>query len=93
MSGMAIVQKAPDDELDYDVDFGWWLPFGDRVISATTSISNSTATITRTEYSDSQVKVWIAGGDDGDNATVTVDATTLQGRTKEVCFRMRIKGC
>ena len=88
-----VMTKKPDDVLDYDIDFAWWMPAGDRIVSAETSIADTTAVIDQTEISDTQVKVWISGGAADDNGTVTVDATTLNGRTKSVCFRLRIKGC
>lgn len=90
---LVLMVKAPDDVLDYDVDFAKWLPDGDRIISIEASIDGSTATITKTEFSDAAVKIWASGGLDGETAHISIDATTLQGRTKDTCFKLRIKDC
>ena len=85
--------KAPDDKLDYDIDFSRWLPGGDIITAATATITGGTATIDSTEFSDTTVKVWITGGDEGDSSDVTVKATTQGGRIKEYCFRLRVRDC
>lgn len=90
---LATLTKDPDDVLDYDVDFVQWLPVGDRLVSAVSTISASTATVNDTIVADGMVKVWIAGGAAGENAVVKVLATTEQGRTKDVSFRLQIRDC
>ena len=90
---LGMMDKSPDDVLDYDVNFDRWLPEGDRITAVTTSIEGSTAVIGSSEFSDTSVKVWISGGVLGESATVTVEITTLNGRTKETCFRLRIRDC
>jgi len=86
-----VMTKDPGDVLDYDVDFTRWLPAGDVVTSAVASIADCTAQIQRTDVSENSVKVWISGGADGEDGTVHVLATTDQGRTKDVPFRLRIR--
>lgn len=38
-------------------------------------------------------KIWLSGGAEGDNVTLSVIATTDGGRTKELCFAVRIREC
>ncbi len=88
-----VMVKKPADTLDYDVDFARWLPSDDRITAANATIDNSTATIDRTEHSDTSAKVWISGGVVGETAGVTVTVATLEGRTKQFCFNLKIKEC
>ena len=88
--------KRPEDVLDYDVDFGRrnWLLDGDAISIATVTVSGGTVALHSWDFSASVVKVWLGGGADGDTAHVTVTVTTALGRTKTICFRVRIKeGC
>ncbi|MRX32806.1 hypothetical protein H5P29_00845 [Aminobacter sp. MDW-2] len=86
--------KAPAEVLDYDVDFGRWLPDGDSITSAVAVVAPGTAVaVTLTEHSDTTAKTWVSGGADGQTAHITLTITTMGGRTKEVCFRLRIKEC
>lgn len=88
-----LMVKKPADVLDYDVDFARWLPSPDRLSGATSIIANSTAVVDRTEYTDTNAKVWISGGVLGETATVTVTVTTQEGRTKQFVFNLKIKEC
>lgn len=85
--------KQPADVLDYDVDFVRWLPPGDRIISALSTIDDATAVIDRTDFSDTAAKVWISGGLDGENGKVSLTIVTLEGRTKQFCFNLKIREC
>lgn len=92
--------KAPADVLDYELDFAVWLPAGDTISAASATIATVTtdgdagdAAIDSTTYSDTQAKVWISGGSDGDAGEVEVTITTTGGRTKTACFRLKVKDC
>ncbi|OMP69954.1 hypothetical protein BV900_22880 [Agrobacterium tumefaciens] len=85
--------KKPVDVLDYDIDFARWLPSPDRLSGAASTITNSTAVVDRTEYTDTNAKVWISGGALGETASVTVTVTTHEGRTKQFVFNLKIKEC
>lgn len=93
MSRPQVQHKAPADRLDYVVNFDRWLEVGDRVTDATSAIEGGTATIAETLHDDTAIRVWIEGGADGELNHVTVTATTLQGRTKEACFSLRVRFC
>jgi hypothetical protein len=89
---MDIYTKRPDDRLDYDVDFTKWLTGGDTIVSVSVSISAGTGVTNDDQtFTGQVVKVWLLGGADGDDALVTVEATTMQGRVKEVSFRLKIR--
>ncbi len=91
---LEVITKAPVDVLDYDFDFSRWLPAGDRIIGATTSIATGTAaTVDHIDVGDTTARVWLAGGADGDSSTLTVTITTVGGRTKEVSASLRIREC
>jgi hypothetical protein len=93
-SDKTLRSKRPDDRLDYDIDFSRWLTVGDAIASHLTAISAGGVTIDASDHTDTAVKVWLVGGVDGETVHVTVEVTTVQGRTKEICFRVRIReGC
>lgn len=85
--------KDPDERLDFDFDFERWLPEGDTVQSAVSVLENTTAVIDETDVSSTAVKVWISGGTHTDNGTLTVRATTTQGRVKEACAKLKVRNC
>lgn len=95
MTSIASIKlKRPEDRLDYDVDFSRWLTQGDVISGVTVSISGGTAVLDGHDFTTTVVKVWVNGGTEGETVHVTVEATTLQGRQKEICFRIRIReGC
>ncbi|WP_331373769.1 phage fiber-tail adaptor protein [Sinorhizobium chiapasense] len=88
-----VMQKAPADVLDFDIDFTRWLKDSDRIINATSTIEGGTAVVDRTDFGDSLARVWLSGGADGETSLVTTIATTEQGRTKEFCFNLKIREC
>lgn len=90
---LGTIEKSPSDVLDYDADFGRWLPTGDTVASAVATVATADIVVDAVDVSDDRVKIWLSGGTAGDDGTLTLIATTTQGRTKEVCFRLRVKGC
>lgn len=93
---LGIVQKQPNDKLDYDIGMDDWLAWcgdGDTLSSATATQSGSTATIAAIQISGNVVKVWVDGGATGETAKITVIATSTIGRIKEVDFKIRIRDC
>lgn len=85
--------KTPDDILDYDVDFSRWLTPGDTIASVEVAISDGGVAIDDHDFTAQAVKVWLSGGEDRETAHVTVAITTVQGREKTVCFRVRVRSC
>lgn len=98
---MLAVKKHAEDRLDYDVLFGKWLSDDDVIQSAeaVAQIKSSDPNAVTDLSIDSVavfgtvVKVWLSGGTVGATYEVVVTASTTQGRVKEECFIIRIKGC
>lgn len=90
---LATLTKSPVDVLDYDVSFDEWLTNDDRIDALTVSVEGSSAVVDRFDYTDRSARVWISGGAVGETAHVNLTVSTLQGRIKAACFRLRIKEC
>lgn len=94
---MEVRIKDPDERIAYDIDFGrnYFRDYpGDTIESIAVAVDEeSGVTEDGTDFTDDTVKVWLTGGTDGKTAHVTVTITTVQGRVKEYCFRVRIKDC
>lgn len=88
-----IIQKAPADRLDYDIDLAMWLVPGDSVNSATAQIEGATVSVDETDITTDRVKLWLQGGAAGEAGTLTVLVTTTGGRVKELCYRIRVRDC
>lgn len=88
------LEKQPVDYLDYDINFEEWLVDDDAVESATAVSSAPTELVVSNVMILSPiVKMWVAGGLDGQTYKITVTATTVQGRIKEVDFMIRVRDC
>ena len=88
-----IIQKAPADVLDFDIDVSLWLEAGDSVDSAPATVADCDVVVDEVGVTTDRVKVWLSGGADGDSGTLTVLVTTAGGRTKELCYRLRVRDC
>lgn len=86
--------KQPADVVDYDVDFGTeWLPTGDKLASASASVTPSGLTLGSTiiDVTETVVKQWVSGGTAGTTYKVEITATTDAGRVKQVEFKVKLK--
>lgn len=91
---LGIMKKAPDDQLDYDVDFSRWLDDGDTITTADAAVQpTGELTISSVQVHGAVVKVWLAGGKPSASYTVDVKVATTGGRIKETCFKIRLRGC
>jgi hypothetical protein len=89
---LATVIKQPADHLDYDVDFGRWLPSGDAVTMAETAVEpTGQLVIDSVQITGAIVKVWTSGGLTGESYKITVTASTSGGRIKQAEFRVRVR--
>jgi hypothetical protein len=87
--------KRPEDRLDFDVDFArrGWLTDGDTIQSVlNVEVSEGGVEIDGHDFTSTAVKVWLKGGTVGETVHVTVEIATVQGREKEVCFKVRVRG-
>ena len=85
--GLTWPTKAPDDVLDYTLDFCDWLcDAGDDTISAATAevaAANApvgTFEITSTAFTDQQVTIFVSGGNAGAVYDIRLTITTAAGR-------------
>lgn len=91
--------KESREALDYTVDFNRFLIGREYIIGASAVVSapviteaSATLQITRVGYTKNQVAVWLTGGEDGLQYTVTVTIDTDQGRRKEQSFLIKTTG-
>jgi len=80
--------KQPADVLDYGVDLTKWLVTGDTVSSSSAAVSPSGLTISVTNGTTSEPKVWASGGANGTEYQITLTVVTTGGRTKEFEFKL-----
>lgn len=93
MQPIATFDKHPDDQLDYDIDFSRWMPDGDNISSAEAVTQSGTVEVLSVQVIDSLiVKVWLAGGKEGEASVISVKAGSTGGRVKDVNFSLRIRG-
>lgn len=101
MSGiLGTFRKQPADVLDYDIDFTDWLAAADPDDTLQTVSSNVSDITYGSDFvlgastifdSGRQVKVWTSQGNNRDVVKITTLVTTVNGRTKEVDWRLRIR--
>lgn len=90
---LGIAKKSPGDVLDYDIDYEQWLVEGDVIVTASATTDAADLVVGDVEVIPPLVKVWLSGGIAGNSYTVTVTATTAEGRVKEVTFTLRVTEC
>lgn len=93
MTILGVRIKSPEDRRDADISFSDWLPEGDSIQDASAHSDSDDLVVESVQVFDDIVKVWIAGGNAGASYTVTVIATTAEGRIKSACVRVRVVSC
>lgn len=91
---LATVTQQPGDVKDYDIDFDQWFPTGDQIVLATVTSSPVMTEAPSAVIAPSarRVKVWVYdGGTDGLTYTLTLKASTSDGRVKEVELIVKIR--
>lgn len=85
--------KQPNEILDYDIDFTRWLENtdGDQGLTASVAVAPPGITIDRHVVSGGVVKVWLSGGENGQQYKVTATLVTVNGRRKEGEIMIRVK--
>lgn len=87
-----LYEKQPAENIDIDIDFSQWLPSSDTISSsAVTADSGITLGNTVNNVTEKKVKQWVSGGASGARYKVTVRATSIEGRIKEVEFYVKVK--
>jgi len=91
---LATMLKAQNERLDYDVLFHKWLKSDDWLDDVQVTLSTgATLIIDSVDLADKALKFWLKGGDKGEEALVSFTVTTLKGRIKQGCFKVKIRGC
>lgn len=80
------------EALDYTMDLTRELGQGETITAASATITPDTAFITRVEYDDRQVAVWVTGGEDRERYTVAVTIDTSSGRRFVKNFMLQMRG-
>jgi len=95
---LGTLQKRPNDQLDYEIDFEKWLNDDDKITSAVADVTKDGVatdelTVQSASVSESSptLTVWLSGGVDGVTYTVTVTVATTGGRIKEEDFKIRVR--
>jgi hypothetical protein len=82
--------KAPDEVLDYGVDWSRRLAAGDA-IAGTTFMLPPGLVATRSSYADASTEVWISGGVQGETYRIQNRITTSAGRIMDQTIRLKVK--
>jgi len=91
---LATMIKKPNETLDYDVLFYKWLKKDDHLDNVQASLSTgATLMVDHIDLADKAIKFWFKGGDIGEEASVSFTVTTLKGRIKQGCFKVKIREC
>lgn len=91
MTVLARFQKQPADQQDYDIDFTDYLAaLADEGESVFTTVEPG-ITLLANSLNNGVVKVWLAGGTDGQTYKVTVTLTTKGGRVKQAEIKIKVK--
>ncbi len=83
--------QDPDAVLDYTIDWGPWL--GSDTITLSNWVAESPMSIPGGSESNTSTTttLFLEGGVDGDNYTITNNIVTLSGRKDDRSFKIRIR--
>ncbi len=89
-------QKQPAESLDYDIEYGDWLPDTDSLSESNepeTTVTPSGLDILSTtrDYDNDRVKIWIDGGEDGEQYKVEITTYTREGRARQDEFYILVR--
>ena len=91
---MNLFQKQPGDQLDYDIDFSDWFPDDDSItgVTAESDVPDDLTIVSASVASSGlTVKIWVAGGVNGETYKITATVSTAGGRIKELEFKIRVR--
>lgn len=83
--------KQPTDVLSYDIDYTPWLEDLDDTITSYTVAIETGATIVSHARQLGVIRVFVAGGTNGQQYKVTCTATTTGGRVKQAEIVIKVK--
>lgn len=88
---MQLFCKRSEDLAPFTLDLGSWLDPEDSIAGASVVVPASII-LQRTEYSDTAVVVWLAGGADRQRHKISVTINTANGQAKLVEFMVHTEG-
>jgi hypothetical protein len=91
MSKIKKFPKQPDEILDYDVSFEDYLNARNDIIDAHFVTADPGITVEYSIVNDKTVKVWLSGGEDGEEYAVCVTVDTRDGRQKQGDFILQVR--
>jgi hypothetical protein len=83
-------RKDPDALLDYEFDWGAWLPPGDT-IAAITMTADAGIVVESSTFTDTTATVWLSGGTELEIYTITNHITTADGREEDMTIEIQIR--
>lgn len=88
---LGVVRQQPGERLAYSVSYKDAIPEGDELESAVAFASDAALTVDGTTVDGPRVRFWVNGGVHRGRYTVTVRATTTEGRVfeDEIIFAIR----
>lgn len=85
-----MLEKDPDDTLDYTIDWALWLQPGEIIMAAEVAGKNSLVA-TNTTHTDTEVTCWLSGGAGGIMYYPQCTIETSQGRTVQRSFPLWVR--
>lgn len=86
---MQTFKKYPSEVLDYDIVMTDWL--GDDRVSKCSVENDEGINLDTKGLYDDRVKLWVSGGESGQEYVFDCLITTIMGREKKVQFKMKVK--
>lgn len=88
---LATFKKQPSETQDYDIDFTEYLADLGDTASSHVVIADAGITINTSTLTAGVVKVWVAGGTDGQKYKITARITTAGTRVREAEITIAVK--
>lgn len=86
--------KSPGDRADYDIEYGSWLGDDDRIVDVKAKIEgDDDLKVSETSWTANVAKIWLSGGTANKTSMINVTITSLLGRIKNDCFKIRTREC
>lgn len=83
--------KQPVEVQDYDIDFNEYLEFHNDVAVSHASFAEAGVSILASDLTDGVVKLFIAGGTDGNTYKISATITTQGGRVRQGDILLKVK--
>ena len=96
MAILGTFTMQPADEWDYDIDYDEWLTPSDGLsdqVAPVVTVDRDGLDIEAVirDYENRRLKIWIAGGIDGERYKVEVTTRTREGRTRQDEFYIVVR--